>query len=64
VIDESRYVGPDGYQQQSGRAILDQRDAVIILPASPMQVGETYTVSIDVSGSNYTWSFRAVEPPQ
>ncbi len=63
VIDETRYVNPNPYWQQTGRTILDQQDAIVILPGEPLVVGQTYTAHVEVNGESYTWSFEAVAPP-
>jgi uncharacterized protein YkwD len=63
VIDEKRYVNSNAYQQQQGRNILDKQDAIVLIPARPFTVGETYTASITVNGETVEWSFTAVSPP-
>lgn len=63
VIDETRYVNSSAYQQQQGRSILDKQDAIVLIPAQPLTVGETYTASITVNGATIEWSFTAVAPP-
>jgi hypothetical protein len=57
VFDETTYTHPDSAQQSLGRAILNSRDAVVILPRDPLSPGSRYTVSITVNGGSYTWSF-------
>ncbi|VAW37229.1 hypothetical protein MNBD_CHLOROFLEXI01-4811 [hydrothermal vent metagenome] len=63
VIDETRYVNNSQFQQQQGRNILDKQDAIVLIPAKPFLVGETYTASITVNGETVEWSFTAVAPP-
>lgn len=63
VIDETRYVNSSAYQQQEGRNILDKQDAIVLIPARPFTIGETYTASITVNGETIEWSFTAVAPP-
>ena len=63
VIDETRYINSNAYQQQQGRLILDKQDAIVLIPARPFTVGETYTASITVNGETVEWSFTAVTPP-
>lgn len=53
VFDETTY--PAGV----GRSGLDTRDAVILMPRSPLTAGAQYTVSIEVNDETYTWSFTA-----
>lgn len=40
-----------------GRAILDIRDAIVIIPKEPLQPGMRYTVTIIIDGIEYFWSF-------
>jgi len=40
-----------------GRAILDSRDAIVLIPKEPLYPGETYSVSISANGKTTTWSF-------
>ncbi len=63
VIDETRYVNNNAYQQQQGRLILDKQDAIVLIPTQPFAIGETYTASVTVNGETVTWSFTAVSPP-
>ncbi len=63
VIDETRYVNSNQYQQQQGRLVLDKQDAIVLIPARPFTIGETYTASITVNGETVEWSFTAVSPP-
>lgn len=63
VIDETRYVNSSQFQQDLGRTILDKQDAIVLIPARPFTVGETYTASITVDGATIEWSFTAVSSP-
>jgi hypothetical protein len=63
IIDETRYVNSSQFQQNQGRNILDKQDAIVLIPAQPLTVGETYTASITVNGATIAWSFTAVSPP-
>lgn len=64
VFDETNYTNPEPFWQDTGRIILNQRDAIVILPRSPLQVGETYTVTVVESGQEISWRFAVVaEPP-
>lgn len=63
VLDETRYVNSNAYQQQQGRLILDKQDAIVLIPARPFTIGETYTASVTVNGETVEWSFTAVSPP-
>ena len=57
VFDETSYVNPDNTAQALGRGILGSRNAVVLVPRTPLTPGAQYTVSITVDDSPYTWSF-------
>ena len=57
VFDETNYFNPDGNAQSTGRIILDNRDAIVIVPRDPLQAGSTYTVEITNDGTTYSWQF-------
>jgi hypothetical protein len=61
VFDETTYGNADRVQQQLGRSILGARDAIVLVPRSPLSTGETYTASITADGHQYTWSFGVGE---
>ncbi|WP_420631296.1 CAP domain-containing protein [Candidatus Leptofilum sp.] len=63
ALDETNYFNSNQYQQQQGRNILDKQDAIVLIPASPLTVGETYTASVTVNGETIEWTFTAVSPP-
>lgn len=63
VFGETNYVNPDPAAQQSGRRILDVRDAIVMIPRIPLTPDKEYTASIVVDGQQITWSFRAVAGP-
>ncbi len=64
VFDGTSYTNPDSNAQDLGRAILNARDAVVLIPQSPLTPGSTYTVSITTNGSAYTWSFTVAAAPR
>ncbi|MCA9948291.1 MAG: hypothetical protein KDE48_01470 [Anaerolineales bacterium] len=64
VFSETSYVNADGYQQSSGRFILGERDAIILMPRQPLEVGQTYDVSITADGQTYAWSFEVISRPK
>ena len=57
LFDETSYINPDGYWQELGRAILDARDAMVLIPRQPLIAGTSYTASITVNGQTYSWTF-------
>lgn len=58
-FDETNYSNPNSSAQNTGRWILNTRDAIIIMPKDPLEAGKTYSVSITTNGNNYNWSFTA-----
>jgi len=56
-IDETNYVNPNSSTQNTGRWILNTRDAIVIMPKNPLEPGNTYSVSITSNGITYHWSF-------
>lgn len=61
VFDETNYYNPSDYEQYWIRSILDQRDAIVLIPKEPLSPGETYKVSITTNGKTYAWSFKVSE---
>jgi len=57
IFDETNYSNPNSGDQSLGRSVLNSRDAVVLIPRSPLTPGKTYTVSITANGQAYTWSF-------
>lgn len=57
VYTERTYTNPDPEQQRQGRAVLASRDAVIIVPRSPLLPGRQYDVALTVDGRTHAWSF-------
>lgn len=54
---ELSYQNPDFYAQLTGRSILDQRDAIVVIPRYPLIGGSTYQVQLTVNGEPYSWEF-------
>ncbi len=57
IFDETNYRNPDAAAQSVGRAVLNARDAIVIIPRSPLRAGATYTVSVTANGATTTWAF-------
>jgi hypothetical protein len=67
VFDETNYTNPTADYQILARAILDARDAIVLIPRSPLTPGASYTVSITSNGNTTTWTFTvssAARTPQ
>jgi len=62
-FDETNYSNPDPYAQSVGREILNERDAVVIMPRRPLAVGKTYRVEVTANGQFYTWQFTTQSAP-
>lgn len=60
LYDETSYVNGDPAAQNSGRSILNGRDAIVLIPRDPLTAGQSYTVRITVNGETVAWSFTAV----
>ncbi|MFO7684040.1 MAG: CAP domain-containing protein [Chloroflexota bacterium] len=63
AFDETNYTNPTPYWQTVGRQILDERDAVVILPRSPLEVGQEYTVIVNNGGEEIQWTFTVTGRP-
>ncbi len=64
IFDETSYQNPaNPGNQQVGRLILDNRDAIVLIPRAPLQIGNRYTVRVVVNGQAIEWQFEAVAPP-
>jgi hypothetical protein len=63
VFTEGTYSNPDPTSQDLGRAVLNERDAVIMIPRVPLTPGASYTVSITANGQTYTWTFTVASTP-
>ena len=62
-FDETNFTHPNEFRQKSARLILDQRDAIVIIPQQPLLPDSNYSVRVDVNGETITWSFRTAAGP-
>ncbi|MBP6016578.1 MAG: hypothetical protein KA586_07640 [Candidatus Promineofilum sp.] len=62
-FDETNFTHANEFRQKSARLILDQRDAVVIIPQQPLLPDSTYSVRVDANGTTYTWSFHTRAGP-
>ncbi len=59
AYDYSTYTNPDPDDEQLGRDVLNNYDAFVIVPQSPLAPGERYTASITLNdGAVYSWTFQ------
>ena len=63
LLTETTYSNPDSFAQKTGRTILDEQDAIVLMPRSPLLANSTYTVTIVANGETYTWSFQTGNAP-
>lgn len=56
-IDETTYLNSNSQEQALGRAVLRGRNAIILIPRSPLLPGRTYTASVINQGQMIRWSF-------
>ena len=63
IFDETSYSNPDPTAQRLGRIILGERDAIVVMPAKPLEHGKNYSVEIITNGETYKWSFDVVRAP-
>jgi hypothetical protein len=64
AFDETTYTNSKPSAQEAWRLILDERDAIVIIPRDPLVAGQRYTVTVDVNGTSINWSFDAVSKPE
>src|SRR5207302_1796978 len=60
-LDGGNYTNPDASQQSEGRAVLAARNALTLIPRTPMVAGAPYTVSLTSAGRTISWSF-SIDP--
>jgi hypothetical protein len=65
TYNETNYTNSNAYEQGVGRSILNERDAVVIIPRQQLIVDREYTITIAVNGETYQSTFNVVHaPPQ
>ena len=64
VFDETNYYHSEPYIQKMARTILDQRDAIVLIPRQPLAPDATYSVRIDANGATHAWSFQTAAAPR
>jgi uncharacterized protein YkwD len=57
IFDETSYVNPNSSMQYTGRIVLNNRDAVVIMPRDPLIAGKTYAIEVTTVNSTTSWSF-------
>lgn len=62
VFDETTYTNPSPSAQNSGRQVLNSRDAVVIMPRYALTPSQSYRASITANGVTYNWQFTVSIP--
>jgi hypothetical protein len=57
VFDEGSYRNRDAVQQRLGRAILASRNAIVLIPRTPLTPGTRYRAVVEVNGRLIDWTF-------
>jgi hypothetical protein len=63
IFDETTYHNSDMYAEETGRKILDEQDAIVIIPRHPLPIEQLYTVQVEVNGQLYFWEFTTQRAP-
>ncbi len=63
IFDETNYSNANSGQQASGRIILNNRDAVVIMPRYPLERGRSFSVNVTTSDGPISWSFQTINFP-
>lgn len=63
IFDETNYTNSNAALQTLGRASLNARDAIVLIPKLALAAGNSYTVSITVNGQIVTWTFNVAAAP-
>ena len=63
LFDQTSYRNNNPFAQEVGRTILDESDAIVIIPREPLPIDETYAVQVVANGETYTWSFQTRKGP-
>ncbi len=63
AFDETSYTNSDPYAQKTGRNILGEQDAIVVIPKNQLPINETFTVQVTVDGERYEWSFSTRKGP-
>lgn len=57
IFDETNYYNTNDYAQSEGRKILNEQDAIVIIPRHPLPIDRLYTVQVEANGQVYSWEF-------
>ena len=60
VFNSTSYDHPDAAARALGQTVLEQRQAVVLIPRYPLEPGKTYSVRITTDDETYAWSFSTL----
>lgn len=63
AFSETTYTNPTDHAQTRGRDLLNWRDAIVIIPRHPIDVGQTVQAQLTANNQQYSWSFTTINPP-
>ena len=61
LITPTTYQHPDPRTRDLVRTIMRYHGMIILIPRSPLRARATYTVSLEVNGTHYRWTFRVAD---
>ena len=64
LYDETTYINANSGHQSSGRIILNNRDAVVIMPRYPLASGNNYSVKVTTIDDTISWTFQTANSPE
>jgi len=63
IFDQTTYTNNDSWALKTGREILSNNNAIVIMPRNPLAADETYTAQITTNGETFTWQFNTIKRP-
>jgi hypothetical protein len=57
-FDASNYRGADETQTATGRLLMHNNGAAVLIPRARLHSGQSYEVTIVANGKQYQWTFR------
>jgi hypothetical protein len=57
MFNETNFSNPNPTEQSIGRSILNERDAIVLMPQNPLIINSIYLVEIEVDGELHSWAF-------
>ncbi|MFN8534342.1 MAG: CAP domain-containing protein [Dehalococcoidia bacterium] len=63
-FDGQTYANANATQQSLARSILSSRNALVLIPRQPLEIGKSYSVNVTIDGTPYSWTFSAAAVAQ